>query len=132
MREPSYNNKRNIRITFLIISLLLSLFAYKHYPSFISYILWAIAFICILTLLVSPLTLKPLYLLWLRITHAIGRFNTMVLLGVVFYIVFIPTGLVMRFLHKDPMKRRQKKTGSYWEPYRQAGLANKSQYEKQF
>ncbi len=80
----------------------------------------------------APIILRPVFKLWLKVAHAVGWFNTQVLLSIVFILVFIPTGLVMRLFRKDPMKRKMLVEETYWEPYELEGLKDKSRYERQF
>ncbi len=80
----------------------------------------------------SPLTLRPVFRLWLKVAHSIGRFNTQILLALVFALVFIPTGIVMRLFGRDPMNRKMKGDGTYWDSYELEGLKDKKRYEKQF
>ena len=55
--------------------------------------------------LVFPLGLKPLYIAWMKFGHVAGWINTRIILGLVFFTVFLPFGLIMR-LFNDPMKRK--------------------------
>lgn len=124
---------RDIRIVFFIFSTFLGFFGYKLYPSIRSYILLTIAFHLLFILVFFPLTLKPIFRIWLKITKIIGKINTQILLGVVFFSIFVPTGLIMKLLSKDPMQRKKlKTTDSYWEVYTLAGSNDKSRYERQF
>jgi hypothetical protein len=56
--------------------------------------------------LVYPPALRPLNALWLKIGHVLGWINTRIILGVVFFVVFVPASLVLHALHKDPMQRK--------------------------
>ena len=58
----------------------------------------------------------------------------LVLLGalIVFILIFIPTGLIMKLLRKDPMKRKMLAEETYWEPYELEGLKDRNRYERQF
>jgi hypothetical protein len=124
--------KRDIRMVFSIFSLLFILLAWKYYPSVLSYLLIGLS-LCLISLVVFfPLTLRPLFKGWLKIAHLIGRFNTQVLLSLMFVTVFIPVGIIMRMVGKDPMKRRTNDEGSYWESYSLEGLKDKSRYKRQF
>lgn len=80
----------------------------------------------------APTLLRPVFKLWLKIAHAIGWFNTQVLLTIVFILVFIPTGLLMRLFRKDPMNRKMLAEETYWEPYELEGLKDRNRYERQF
>jgi Saxitoxin biosynthesis operon protein SxtJ len=42
---------------------------------------------------------------WMAIGHILGWINTRIILGIVFYLVVTPLGLIRRWLGKDPMGR---------------------------
>lgn len=123
--------KRDIRIVFIIFSGISCFLAYKSYPSLISFALIFISGVLLLSLAFSPLILKPVFNVWLRIAHVIGRVNTHILLFLIFVFIFMPVGLLMRLFGKDPMQRKIKEE-TYWEPYEVAGIKDKSRYERQF
>ena len=124
--------KRDIRIVFLIFSAIFGVIAWRHYPSILSYAFTGVVLVILPLVAFAPTLLRPVFNLWLKIAHAIGWFNTQVLLTIVFILVFIPTGLIMRLFRKDPMKRKMLAEGSYWEPYELEGLKDKNRYERQF
>lgn len=55
--------------------------------------------------LAIPSFLQPVYNIWMRFGHVMNWINTRIILGILFYGIFLPTGLVMRILGKDPMQR---------------------------
>ena len=124
--------KRDIRIVFLIFSAIFGILAWRHYPSTLSYVLAGLVLILLPIIAFSPIILRPVFRLWLKVAHAVGWFNTQVLLSVVFILIFIPTGLIMRLFRKDPMKRKILDEETYWEPYELAGLKDRNRYERQF
>ena len=126
------NEKRDIRIVFLIFSAIFVVFTWRYYPSILSYVLMGLTLLILPIVAFSPIILRPVFKLWLKIAHAIGWFNTQLLLTIVFILIFIPTGLVMRLFRKDPMQRKMLAEGTYWEPYELEGLKDKSRYERQF
>jgi len=73
---------------------------------------WIVAGILWLPALFMPNSLRPVYTVWMRIGHAIGWVNTRIILGLVFYIVVLPMGLIMRMFGKDPMARKYDKAAS--------------------
>lgn len=117
---------------FLVFSAFSAFFAYKHYPSIVSYILifFAVLILCLIAFV--PLTLRPIFNLWMKAAHAIGWFNTQIIVSIVFALIFIPTGIIVRLFRKDPMKRKMLTGGTYWEPYELEGLKDKGRYERQF
>ena len=56
--------------------------------------------------LITPGTLKIVYNVWMRIGLVLGRVNTKIVLGIVFYLVFTPIGLLMKIFREDPMRRK--------------------------
>ncbi len=68
---------------------------------------WIAAGVFVVLALVYPLALRPLNWLWLKIGHALGWINTRIILGLVFFVIVFPTGLLMRIMRKDPMARKQ-------------------------
>jgi hypothetical protein len=65
--------------------------------------------------LAFPMLLKPVYVGWMAAAFPIGWTVSHVLLGVIFYGIVTPIGLLLRLLGRDPMNRKfdpQAKT--YW------------------
>lgn len=96
----------------------------KHDPRW-----WALAVstaFLLLGLMQSPL-LTPLNRLWMRFGLLLHRFISPVILGLVFAVSVIPVGLVLRWLGKDPMRRRwEPDASSYWIPRTPPGPAPES------
>ena len=75
--------------------------------------------------------LAPVFRVWGWIAHKIGWFNTRLLLGIIFYLIFAPTGLVMRLFGKDAMNRKlEPERESYWLPVTEK--YELARYEKEF
>ena len=55
--------------------------------------------------LVVPASLRYVHQVWMKIGHVLGWINTRILLGVIFYGLITPMGLVMRLFGKDSMNR---------------------------
>jgi hypothetical protein len=65
--------------------------------------------------LVRPQSLAGLAAVWSRIGHALGWFNSRVLLTVMFVLILWPVGFLSRLFGNDPLERG--KRGSMWTPY---------------
>jgi len=78
---------------------------------------WAVVLAaCLLTpALTLPKILFWPYKGWMMIGHVLGWINTRIILGIVFYGIVTPIGVVRRWLGKDPMGRR---LGSGLDTYR--------------
>ena len=67
---------------------------------------WLIAGLLWVPALLIPRVLRPVYTAWMKIGHVIGWVNTRIILGVLFYVLVLPMGLIMRLFGKDPMARK--------------------------
>ena len=52
---------------------------------------------------------------WMKFAHALGWFNTRLLLTVVYFILFAIPALVLKLMRKDLLDRRWQSTTSYWK-----------------
>jgi hypothetical protein len=52
-----------------------------------------------------PSVLAPIHKGWMWVGHILGWINTRILLGIVFYALFTPIGLVFRLMGKDTMRQ---------------------------
>ncbi len=68
--------------------------------------IWAIAGLFASFALVAPGYLNPVYHIWMRFGMVLGWVETRIILGLVFYGLILPMGLVMRLKGRDPMHRR--------------------------
>ncbi len=69
--------------------------------------LWALILGGLLIVLgaIVPKSLKQVHGGWMKIGHALGSINTRIILGIIYYVLITPMGLVMRLMGKDPMHR---------------------------
>ena len=67
---------------------------------------WAVAAVLVAWALVWPAGLAPAHRAWMAAAHVLGWLNTRLILGLVFFVVLTPIGLVMRLAGRDPMHRR--------------------------
>jgi len=68
-----------------------------------------------LLFILIPKQLRPVYLTWLKIAHLLGRIITTLILGLAYYLVITPSGLIKRLLGGRPIPiKPNKKASSYW------------------
>lgn len=76
--------------------------------------IWVIAIFFVAFALVAPNALNPIYQGWMRFGLVMGWIETRIILGLVFYAMILPMGVVMRLLGNDPLQRKlQKREPSY-------------------
>ena len=67
---------------------------------------WLLGGILAIWGLAAPATLRPIYRVWMKFGLLLSKITTPIVLGIVFFLVIFPTGLVMRSFGRDPMKRQ--------------------------
>jgi hypothetical protein len=61
-----------------------------------------------------PGHLGPVQRAWMGLAHAISKVTTPVFMGIVFFIIIAPVGLLMRIMGRNPVHHRAE-GGSYWK-----------------
>ena len=94
-------------------------------------VVWYSAAFILVAYVLVPTVRKPIYLIWSYALYPIGYVITLVLMGVVYYLVITPTGLLMRLFGRDPLTRKFKpEASSYW--IRRKEDASLDRYFRQF
>ena len=111
--------------------LIASIFFYKGKIT-ASAMLCAIAGILLFLALVRPGLLKGAYTRWMKFADAIGRFNSKVILSLIYTIFFSLFRILLFFFRKDPLEIKFDSTlDSYWRDHEPTG-SDPKRYEKQF
>jgi hypothetical protein len=76
-------------------------------------VMWALGGTLMLGGLLIPGHLGPVYRAWMGLAHQISRVTTPIFMGLVYFLVLTPTGLVIRALGRNPLKHASR-DGSYW------------------
>ena len=93
------------------------------------YLLGAAAFFLVFGLL-WPAGLKPVQKLWMTLALLMGWVMSRVILSLLFFLVIMPLGLIMRLTGKDLLDIKPGPAKpSYWRPHKARGNED---YEKQF
>ncbi len=126
---------KDLRQFGIVLGLILGAFGLIHflkghvnaYPWF-----WGVGAGALVLGVLVPRALKPVFIVFTKVAHGIGWFNTRVILILVYYLLVMPIGLIMRVFKKDPLDRRiDKEAGSYWVKREHAEVTVES-LEKQF
>jgi len=73
-----------------------------------------ISFIFLLTAITKPEILRPLNYLWIKFGDLLGIIISPIVMGVIFFFVVTPIGLLMKLLGKDLLNIKLSKKNSYW------------------
>lgn len=81
-----------------------------------SKILFLIAVVFMITGIIIPHLLKPVFKLWMGLSNLLGKFNNQIVMALIFYLGFTPYAYIMRLLKKDFMKSKyDKNLKTYWQ-----------------
>ena len=87
----------------------------KHGLSASKIVLLTTALVFLLVSVWRVQLLKPVYKIWMALGHKVSFVLSTIILGVLFYTVFLITGLILRLLRKDLLNRSiQPELNSYW------------------
>ena len=64
--------------------------------------------------LLNSRVLTPLNILWFKFGILLGRFISPIVMGLVFFLVVTPTGIIMRLFKKDLLKLKKNNSNTYW------------------
>ncbi len=112
---------------FLLLGVIMLLRHKPHYPWFF----WPGVALVLLGAAI-PSVLKPVYLAWMTLGHALGFVVSNVLLTVFFFLVMTSIGLIARLSGKDFLRLKlDRNAATYWLP-RSKTPKPAQDYEKQF
>lgn len=78
---------------------------------------WGISAIFLVWGVVSPASLGPVFRGWMRFGLLANKVTAPIILGLIFYLMFVPIGLFMKVIGRDTMNRqRSSDTDSFREP----------------
>ncbi len=84
----------------------------------------AVAGVFLAAALLCPVALNPLNRAWQRFGRVLHKVVNPIVMSLLFYTAVLPTGVVMRALGKDPLRRKRRPdAASYWITRQPAGPA---------
>jgi hypothetical protein len=81
--------------------------------------------------LALPRVARRFHILWMTLAMALGYVNSRILLGLMFYGIFTPYGIISRLVGRDPLRRRGANGESYWTD-RKNTRQTREQFERLF
>jgi hypothetical protein len=133
-KEIIASGPREVRKFGLLFALICTLVAgYSFYKSGTAWPYFAGgAVFFLLTGLFVHAVLRPIYIGWMKFAFVLAWINTRILLGIFFYGIITPTGLLMRLFGKDLLdKKIDRSASSYWQK-RDPAPIDRSRYERLF
>lgn len=114
-----------VGIAFLVLAGLLHFWRHKETAAAV---LGALGALLVLAALAVPTRLGPVQRAWMGLAHAISKVTTPIFMGVVFYLVITPIGLLMRLVGRRTLVHKER-DGGFWVAPASGG---RSDIERQF
>ena len=113
MDEIKISSNRSFGIVFFIVFLLIALYPLLKGNDLRIWSL-VISFVFLALGLINSKILLPLNRLWFKFGLQLGRFISPLIMGIIFFVVVTPTGIIMRLFKKDLLNLKYNKKESYW------------------
>ena len=107
------NSNKNFGIVFFVFFILIGFWPLLSDQS---YRLWAIiiSFIFLILGLINSKFLTPLNILWFKFGLFLGKIVSPIVMGIIFFVVVTPIGVLMRMMNKDLLNLKFNNNKTYW------------------
>ena len=113
MDEIKIGSNRSFGIVFCIVFLLVSIYPLINGEN-IRYWSLIISLIFLILGFLNSKALTPLNKIWFKFGIFLGRIISPLIMGIIFFFVVTPTGLLMKILKKDLLNLKFNRNKSYW------------------
>ena len=113
MDNVKISSNRSFGVVFFVVFLLVALFPLINGHDLR---LWSLllSLIFLILGLINSKILTPLNKIWFKFGVFLGKVISPLIMGVIFFIVVTPIGLIMRALRKDVLNLKYNKNKTYW------------------
>ena len=113
MDDIKISSNRSFGIVFFIVFLLIALYPLTYSQDIR---IWSviISIIFLILGLLNSKILAPLNKIWFKFGILLGRIVSPLIMGIIFFLVVTPVGLIMRILGKDVLNLKFNTNKSYW------------------
>jgi len=92
--------------------------------------IWSLAVSIIFLILgiANAKILTPLNNLWFKFGLFLGKIVSPIVMGIIFFFVVTPTGIIMRFIGKDLLNLKKNNSNTYWIEKKNENSSMKNQF----
>ena len=113
VKEKNRSSNKSFGIVFFIVFFLVSIYPLLYSNDLRLWSLF-ISFIFLILGLMNSKILTPLNRIWFKFGIILGNILSPIIMGIIFFLVVTPIGLIMRILRKDILNLKFNKNDSYW------------------
>jgi len=117
MRFSEIELPSNRKFGLFFAGLFIAAFGFLLYKNvaFFAWFFAALSIVFTLIAMTKPNILLPLNKLWMRFGLLLGMIVSPIVLGMVFFLIFTPVGLVTRMFGRDELRLKPVNSESYWK-----------------
>ena len=112
-KKIKVSSNKSFGIVFSIFFLLISVYPLLNNDPIYYWSLF-VSFIFLVLGLMNSKILSPLNLLWFKFGILLGKIISPIIMGIIFFLVVTPIGIIMRLLKKDLLNLKYNKKETYW------------------
>ena len=113
MDDVKISSNRSFGIVFFVVFLLIALYPLT-YGGEVRIWSFIISIIFLILGLLNSKILAPLNKIWFKFGILLGKIVSPLIMGIIFFLVVTPIGLIMRLLGKDVLNLKYNRNKSYW------------------
>ena len=113
MADVKIGSNRSFGIVFFIVFLLISIYPLINNENIRIWSL-VVSLIFLVLSIINSNFLLPLNKLWFKFGIFLGKIISPIIMGIIFFLVVTPIGLIMRLLGKDVLNLKLSDYKSYW------------------
>ena len=113
MEDIKISSNRSFGIVFFIVFLIIAIYPLINNADLR---IWSliISIIFLILGLINSKFLTPLNKLWFKFGLLLGRLISPIIMGIIFFFVVTPIGLILRIFGKDVLNLKKNNSKSYW------------------
>jgi len=113
MEDVKISSNRSFGIVFFIVFLIIAIYPLINNADLRIWSL-VISIIFLILGLINSKFLSPLNKLWFKFGLLLGRLISPIIMGIIFFFVVTPIGLILRIFGKDVLNLKKNNSKSYW------------------
>ena len=113
MAKKKISSNRSFGILFFFVFFLISIYPLTYNKNIYIWLLILSIIFLVLGVLNSKL-LSPLNRIWINFGNMLGKFMSPIIMGIIFFVVVTPTGIIMKLLKKDLLNLKYNNKKTYW------------------
>jgi|TARA_B100000780_G_scaffold216343_1_gene155707 hypothetical protein len=127
-KEIKLPSNKSFGIVFFIVFFIIALWPLKS-GSDIRIVPLLISLIFLILGLINSNLLKPLNIIWMKFGLMLGKFMNPIIMGLIYYLTVVPTGLIFKILNKNLLNIKKKNDQkSYWIKKEKSQSTMKNQF----